>query len=62
MKYTVEINEDRRVEGLTEKEAIETAEEYASEGGMVFVTWFRRSDGQKGYLNRDGHSPNGLAW
>lgn len=31
--------------------------------GEVFVEWFRRSDGQKGYLNSDGnHAITGKAW
>ena len=28
----------------------------------VFVTWFRASDGQQGYLNPCGHEPTGKRW
>lgn len=62
MKYTVEINEDSMINDLNEKEAIEQAELYSADGKQVFITWFRESDGQHGYLNRDGHNPVGKSW
>ena len=63
MKYTVEIkNKDSHIPDLTEKEAIEQAKLYAEDGDEVFITWFRESDGQHGYLNRDGHGITGQAW
>lgn len=68
MEYTVEIREDEMalessfIPGLTAEETEEQAELYAAEGSQVFVTWFRGSDDQHGYLNRDGHGPVGKAW
>lgn len=37
--------------------------EAAGQGQQVFVKWFRKSDGQVGYLNRGGnHAITGKAW
>ena len=30
--------------------------------GQVYISWFRSADGQRGYLNTDGHSPVGKPW
>ena len=50
--------------GLTEKEAARVAERMSREddGNNVYVSWFRASDGQCGYLNRDGHDTTGERW
>ena len=62
MKYTVEINHDQTINGLTKKEAIQQAKLYAEDGDHVIISWFRASDGQHGYLNRDGHAVSGKPW
>lgn len=67
-KYNVELSFEGMVvntfQGLTKKEAIEKAKEESQNGDyQVFVSWFRASDGQKGYLNRDlDNSITGSAW
>ena len=49
--------------GLSKKAAMEKAEVMSSEGMQVFVSWYRASDGQIGYLNPGGnHEPVGKAW
>jgi len=68
MKYTVELHtendypqEVQTVKG--EAKARKLAHESARVlNGQVYVTWFRATDEQKGYLNRDGHNPVGKAW
>ncbi len=68
MKLTierVEANGERREIGSTtsERRARQIARAQAQIGaGQVYITWYRASDGQHGYLNRDGHSPIGKAW
>jgi len=62
----------RQQENLTEEIIGKTTSErkaklVATEGAMdrngrIFIRWFRPTDGQVGYLNRDGHSPVGIAW
>ena len=71
MKYTVvvafegmPISETR---GLTKSVAVKVAkaeaDSPANEGDKIFVTWFRASDQQHGYLNRGGdHEITGTAW
>lgn len=66
--YCVEVNFEGMTvstsNGLTQEEAIKKAkEESQNEDCQVFVSWFRSSDGQKGYLNRDlNHDITGVAW
>lgn len=66
--YCVELSFEGMVlntfDGLTKQEAIEKAkEESLNEDYQVFVSWFRVSDGQKGYLNRDlDNNITGSAW
>jgi len=70
MKYTVEIESAGGLEtsypGLSAKAARKLAEEEAKKlapNKRVFISWFRHTDGQHGYLNRDGnHAITGLAW
>ena len=50
------VNGERRAKKLAEQTADEHPELY------VYIKWFRASDGQHGYLNRDGHSPVGKRW
>lgn len=60
MGYTVD--EDH---GLRQQDAVRIAKRKATEYPQykVFVYWFRKSDGQTGYLNRDGnHAITGEAW
>ena len=49
---------------LSAKKAKKVAkDEAAKNDGQVFVEWYRKSDGQRGYLNRDGsHAIIGKAW
>lgn len=61
--YSIEINGEVLYHDLFKNEAIGIARREASAGKQVFVTWFRKSDGQHGYLNRDGnHAITGEAW
>ncbi|UXY13853.1 hypothetical protein N8I74_11020 [Chitiniphilus purpureus] len=45
-------------------EVVKIAQKEAVKAGQkVFVCWFRPSDGQRGYLNRDGaYEITGKAW
>lgn len=68
MEYTVykikadDIDREWEIPGLNESGAAEEAASRADGNGQVFVEFFRASDGQVGYLNRDGHGPVGRAW
>ena len=63
--YTVCTNDDPDI-GHTpsERAAIRIAEAYMQETGQgVYVSWYRRRDGQHAYLNQDGsHSVTGQMW
>jgi hypothetical protein len=63
-KYAVKVNGDELYFDLSKKEAIKIAKEQSADSRkQVFVTWFRKSDGQHGYLNSDGnHAITGVAW
>jgi len=51
------------VHGLTKKAAISRAERLAADtDNHVYISWFRSSDNQHGYLNRDGHGITGKRW
>lgn len=67
--YTIEIatinGEDYPETGLTKSAAITAARKYAEKYPQkrIFISWFRGSDGQHGYLNPDGnHDITGEAW
>jgi len=69
MKYTVEVTkhgetiESEWVNG--QRNAKATAREYAAQypDHQIYVTWFRSSDGQHGYLNPNGdHDITGRPW
>lgn len=47
-----------------EEEAITIAEKWADENldKYVYIRYFRKSDGQHGYLNPDGYGINGTNW
>ena len=69
MNYNIEICDEAG--GLTsfeisgEKKAMKLAREKAREypDNKIFVSWYRSSDGQHGYLNSDGnHAITGEAW
>jgi len=70
MKYTVEIvtnkgeGETAYKTGLSRKTAVATARaETQNANNRVYITWYRSTDGQRGYLNRDGnHAITGEAW
>ena len=69
MKYTVSIMNGTMEESayfdMTKKEAITTAKKEANGNPtkQVFISWFRKSDQQHGYLNSDGdHAITGRAW
>jgi len=53
------------VPGCTEQQVKKIAPLAASQrkGCLVFVEWYRKSDGQRGYLNPNGnHAITGVAW
>ena len=76
MKYTVTANniidtgkgyyesDHAEAHGLTEKAAVKKAEFYKAQGlNRVFISFFRPSDGQAGYLNPiEGHGITGKSW
>lgn len=71
MKYTISIERAGQTIGgyddLTQKEAMATAKEESAktenEYNSIFITWFRPSDGQHGYLNPSGdHEITGKNW
>ena len=70
MKYTVEVKSRSTGESIADypdcsgREARHIAKrEVANRDNLVFVSWFRASDGQHGYLNSDGnHAITGTAW
>ena len=59
--YTVVCNAIEYYHGYDVSKAIATANNWASTGDM-YVIWWRKSDGQFGYLNRDGHDIVGRPW
>ena len=65
MKYRVKFGHyGHYSEELTKKQAIQQAKDFIMAGEeYVFITWFRKKDGQQGYLNPDGnHAITGRAW
>lgn len=63
MRYSVSIGESCVGSDLTKKTAIRAATESGVSNQNVFVSWFRDSDGQKGFLNPDGsHAVTGISW
>ena len=66
MKDTVEIqNKGEYTPECTKKEAISLATKYAKNPNNcgVYISWYRKSDGQHGYLNPGGdHDITGQAW
>ena len=70
MKYTVEVKSRSTSEPVadypdcSQREAKQIAKrEAADRNNQVFVSRFRSSDGQHGYLNPDGnHAITGEAW
>lgn len=58
-------DEDYPDNNLTKSTAIEAAKKYAAKypNKQVYISWFRKSDGQRGYLNPSGdHAITGKAW
>lgn len=49
---------------VDENKAINKAREWAKEhpDQLVFISFFRKNDGQKGYINRDGAGFTGQPW
>jgi hypothetical protein len=72
MKYTVTMQNKygkpaATISGLSKSQAVKEARRMADDpenaDNQVFVTWFRKSDGQHGYLNPDGdHAITGKSW
>ena len=68
MKYTVIVKIAGIVNSATPNLGRKAAEKLARDekersNGKVFITWFRASDQQHGYLNPDGnHAITGKAW
>lgn len=68
MKYSVVKNNANGsstvvAEGLSKKEAVAKATEMAASTSGITVEFFRKSDGQHGYLNQDGsHDVTGKHW
>jgi len=68
MKYTINTYDvDVLVDSIpdcTRKEVAKLAQAAAQRKGCrVYVEWYRKSDGQHGYLNPDGdHAITGVAW
>jgi uncharacterized membrane protein len=72
MRYTVSIEPTvgytiKEQTVSTESEAIEIANTWAAEIGTdsenaVYISFFRKSDGQTGYINPDGAGISGKNW
>lgn len=68
MKYEIKIiNDDGDVRGIHDlslKEAKRVAQAMAKKdlAAQVYITWYRRSDGQHGYYNHNGHNITGRPW
>lgn len=70
MKYTVFVKNDsshypiRSVDLKSERAAIKKAKDWAKEhpNDLVFIEFYRPSDGQIGYINRDGAAITGKSW
>lgn len=69
MKYNVLVNEGfetvKEFNGLHKNVATGIAKKEATENPdkKVFITWYRKNDGQHGYLNPSGdHAITGEAW
>jgi len=68
MKYAVSENtggpEVYHGQNLSKPSATALAKKLVSEGKTgIYVPFFRKADGQKGYLNRDGdHAITGIDW
>jgi hypothetical protein len=66
MKYTVEYRtragESHYSDPMSRRQAEKEARK-SSEYDLIFVSWYRKSDGQHGYLNPDGnHAIIGKSW
>jgi len=71
MRYSVEVYNtcdlgdvlDTTIADLKLREAIKTAKANSDEDKHIYITWYRASDGQKGYYNPNGdHTINGQSW
>lgn len=63
LKYSVKINGDILYHDLEKRQAEAIAKREAEQGNQVFVQWFRKTDGQHGYLDSDGSNAiTGQAW
>ena len=67
IKYTVEVQGGENYPCENEADAVEIATKiangYKDTGVGVYVSFFRRSDFQVGYLNKDGnHAITGESW
>jgi len=59
MKYTVEYENGQAESGLTKIEAVLKAKNSTN----TFISWFRKTDLQKGFLNPNGnHEITGIIW
>jgi len=67
-KLTVVVQDDlqaiKAVEVSNKEQAKKTAKELAKEHSdkQVFIEYFRESDGQQGYINKDGFALTGKSW
>jgi len=67
-RLTVVVQDDlqaiKAVEVSDKEQAKETAERLAKEHNdkQVFIEYFRESDGQRGYINKDGFALTGKSW
>lgn len=72
MKYSITVTDEQGFSDFvyidkTQEQAKKLANELANDpkyaGRNIFITFYRPSDGQTGYLNPDGnHSPTGESW
>lgn len=58
-EYPLQVQEEK-----SERDARKTAKKWAKEypDKLVFIEFFRKSDGQRGYINRNGASITGRSW
>lgn len=67
MNYTVSVETTlgqtlKDAQFTTEKQAVSTAKEWAATQSGVYISYFRKADGQHGYINPDGAGVAGKDW
>ena len=62
ISYSLEVDGEIVEHTLTKTEAIKKAKQYSLDSNDVYISWYRYSDGELGYLNKTGHEITGKPW